>query len=128
MNRLYFGDNLQWLSNRDEFPNENFRGKTVDYEVTLVALKEKRLPPLDDEFARAVAGTGPADLHPPSAESLREKVRANLRSEKEAGRRRKFRHDILGTILSKTAIPTPGFHRLMTMSPMMRAAVVTSSK
>ncbi|PYQ67920.1 MAG: trigger factor [Acidobacteria bacterium] len=92
----------------DEFPNENFRGKTVDYEVTLVALKEKRLPPLDDEFARAVAGTGPADLHPPSAESLREKVRANLRSEKEAGRRRKFRHDILGTILSKTAIPTPG--------------------
>ena len=23
MNRLYFGDNLQWLSNRDEFPNES---------------------------------------------------------------------------------------------------------
>ena len=84
----------------DEFPNENFRGKTVDYEVTLVALKEKRLPPLDDELARAVAQAE-------SAESLREKVRANLRSEKEAGRRRKFRHDILGTILSKTAIPTP---------------------
>jgi trigger factor len=91
----------------DEFPNENFRGKTVDYEVTLIALKEKRLPSLDDEFARAVAGTGPAGLHPPSAETLREKVRANLRQEKEAGRRRKFRHDILGTILSKTAVPAP---------------------
>src|SRR5438876_11564498 len=23
MNRLYFGDNLTWLSNRDEFPNES---------------------------------------------------------------------------------------------------------
>jgi len=91
----------------DEFPNENFRGKTVDYEVTLVALKEKRLPSLDDDFARAVAGTGAAGLHPPSAEALREKVRANLRQEKEAGRRRKFRHDILGTILSKAAVPAP---------------------
>jgi trigger factor len=84
----------------DEFPNENFRGKTVDYEVTLVALKEKRLPALDDEFARAVAQAE-------SAETLREKVRANLRQEKEAGRRRKFRHDLLGTILSKTAVPAP---------------------
>jgi trigger factor len=91
----------------DEFPNENFRGKTVDYEVTLVALKEKRLPPLDDEFARAVTGTGPAGLHPESAEALREKVRANLRQEKEASRRRKFRHDILGTILSRTNVPAP---------------------
>jgi trigger factor len=84
----------------DEFPNENFRGKTVDYELTLVALKEKRLPALDDEFARAVAQAE-------SAETLREKVRANLRQEKEAGRRRKFRHDILGTILSKTEVPAP---------------------
>jgi len=84
----------------DEFPNENFRGKTVDYEVTLVALKEKRLPSLDDDFARAVAQAE-------SAEALREKVRANLRQEKEAGRRRKFRHDILGTILSKAAVPAP---------------------
>ncbi len=23
MNRLYFGDNLDWLRNRDEFPNES---------------------------------------------------------------------------------------------------------
>jgi trigger factor len=84
----------------DEFPNESFRGKTVDYELTLVALKEKRLPALDDEFARAVAQAE-------SAETLREKVRANLRQEREAGRRRKFRHDILGTILSKTEVPAP---------------------
>ena len=84
----------------DEFGNENFRGKTVDYEVTLVALKEKQLPPLDDEFARAVAQVE-------SAEALREKVRSNLREEKGASRRRKFRHDILGAILSKTKVPAP---------------------
>ncbi|HSD71780.1 MAG TPA: trigger factor [Thermoanaerobaculia bacterium] len=84
----------------DDFANEEFRGKTVDYEVTLVALKEKRLPAFDDDFARAVAQTE-------SAETLREKVRANLRQEKESARRRKFRRDILETILSRTSVPAP---------------------
>jgi len=84
----------------DDFPNEDFKGKTVDYEVTLAALKEKRLPPIDDDFARAVAQAE-------SAEKLRDGVRANLRSEKESARRRKFRHDILGTILSRADVPAP---------------------
>lgn len=84
----------------DDFVNEEFRGKTVDYEVTLVALKEKRLPAFDDDFARAVAQSE-------SAETLREKVRANLRQEKESARRRKFRRDILETILSRASVPAP---------------------
>ena len=84
----------------DDFPNEDYRGKTIDYEVTLVALKEKRLPALDDELAKSVA---PSE----TVESLREKVRANLRQEKEAERRRKFRHQILEAILSRTEVPAP---------------------
>jgi trigger factor len=84
----------------DDFANEEFRGKTLDYEVTLVALKEKRLPALDDDFARAVAQAE-------SVDALRETVRANLRQEKESARRRKFRRDILGTILSKTNVSAP---------------------
>src|SRR5262249_43401306 len=60
----------------DDFPNEEFRGKTVDYALTLVALKEKRLPALDDDFARSVA-------EGETAESLREKARTGLRREKE---------------------------------------------
>jgi trigger factor len=84
----------------DDFLNEDYRGKTIDYEVTLVALKEKRLPALDDEFASAVAQSE-------TVETLREKVRANLRQEKEADRRRKFRRQILETILSRTDVPAP---------------------
>jgi trigger factor len=84
----------------DDFANDDFRGKTVDYEVTLVALKEKRLPEFDDDFARAVAQAE-------SADSLREKVRANLRQEKESARRRKFRREILEAILSRTTVPAP---------------------
>ena len=46
----------------DDFANDDFRGKTVDYEVTLVALKEKQLPEFDDDFARAVAQANPPTL------------------------------------------------------------------
>lgn len=84
----------------DDFPNEEFRGKTVDYELTLVALKEKRLPALDDDLAKQVAEGETAD-------GLRQKVRDGLHREKEAGRRRKFRREILDAILAKTTVPAP---------------------
>jgi trigger factor len=84
----------------DDFPNQDFRGKTVDYEMTLVALKEKRRPTFDDEFARLLSENE-------TAESLREKIRANLRQEKEAERRRRFRRTILDVLLSRAQVPVP---------------------
>jgi trigger factor len=84
----------------DDFPNDEFKGKTVDYEVTLAALKEKKLPELDDEFARAVSEGD-------TVATLREKVRSRLRREKEAERRRRFRRTILDTLVSRREIPTP---------------------
>jgi len=84
----------------DDFPNEEFKGKTVDYEVTLATLKEKRLPPLDDELARQVA-------EGETSEGLRQKVREGLKREKESERRRALRHQILDALLSKTTVPAP---------------------
>jgi trigger factor len=84
----------------DDFPNEEFRGKTVDYELTVAALKEKKLPPLDDEFASAVSQGD-------TLEALRGKVRARLRQEKESDRRRHFRRAILDVLLAGREIPAP---------------------
>ncbi len=83
-----------------DFPNEKFAGKTFDYDVTLVALKEKRVPELDEEFARHV---GNAE----SAAELKEKIAAGIRAEKEAGRRRKFHREILDNLLSGVRISPP---------------------
>ena len=84
----------------DDFPNEEFKGKTVDYALTLVALKEKKLPAFDDEFAKLVA-------EGETAESLREKAKVGLRREKETERRRKFRRQILDVLLSRVRVPAP---------------------
>ena len=83
-----------------DFPNEKYAGKTADYEVTLVALKEKKLPALDDEFARHVGSAA-------SLAELKDKVRAGIRSEKEAARRRKFHREILDNLLSGVKIAPP---------------------
>ncbi len=84
----------------DDFPNDEYRGKTVDYRVTLAALKEKKLPEVDDDLARAVSEGD-------TVETLREKVRGRLRREKEAERRRKFRRTILDALLSRREVPAP---------------------
>lgn len=84
----------------EDFPNEEFRNKTVDYELALVALKEKRLPEVNDEFAKLVSDNE-------TAASLREKVREGLRREKESERRRKLRRSIVDALLSKTTFPVP---------------------
>jgi trigger factor len=84
----------------DDFPNDEFKGKTVDYQVTLAALKEKKLPALDDEFARTVSEGD-------TLETLHEKVRTRLRHEKEADRKRRFRRTILDGLLSRREIPAP---------------------
>jgi trigger factor len=84
----------------DDFPNDEFRGKTVDYQVTLAALKEKKLPALDDELARAVSEGD-------TVATLEEKVRGRLRREKEAERRRRFRRAILDSLLSRRPVPAP---------------------
>ncbi len=68
--------------------------------MTLVALKEKRLPPLDDEFAKLVSADD-------TVESLRDKARAGLRREKEAERRRHLRRSILDALLSRSDVPAP---------------------
>ncbi len=84
----------------EDFPNEEFRGKTVDYEVTLVALKEKRLPPFNDDFAKLISEAE-------TAETLKADVRDRLRREKEGERRRKFRREILDVLLTGADLPAP---------------------
>lgn len=84
----------------EDFPNDEFRGKTVDYELTVVALKEKRLPEINDDMAKLVAAGE-------TAESLREKIREGLRREKEAERRGHLRRAILDTLLSRSDVPAP---------------------
>ncbi len=67
-------------------------GKTVDFRVTVRDMRNKTLPPLDDEFARDYGGCD-------SLEELRGKVRAELRNEIETVQDGSLKERILDRLL-----------------------------
>lgn len=60
----------------DEAPNEDVRGKTVHYDITIKEIQLREMPELDDAFAKS---TGWAE----SVEELRTKVESDLKTHKE---------------------------------------------
>ncbi len=82
-----FAPNLVGLSEDDEsefavtvpedYPREQYAGKEIAFKVSVLSVKEKSLPEMDDEFAKSV-GDGFDDL-----ESLRSNVRESLTSQAE---------------------------------------------
>jgi trigger factor len=70
------GDNVAFdKSWDDDAPNEDVRGKTVHYDVTVKELQVRELPELNDDFAR---GTGLAE----SLDELRKKIEDDMRNHK----------------------------------------------
>ena len=82
-----FAPNLVGLSEEDEseftvtvpedYPREQYAGKDIQFKVSVLSVKEKSLPELDDEFAKSV-GDGFDDL-----EALRTSIRESLTSQAE---------------------------------------------
>ena len=82
-----FAPNLVGLSEDDEseftvtvpedYPREQYAGKDVQFKVSVLSVKEKSVPELDDEFAKSI-GDGFDDL-----ESLRNNIRESLTSQAE---------------------------------------------
>ncbi len=82
-----FAPNLVGLSEDDEseftvtvpedYPREQYAGKEIQFQVSVLSVKEKTLPELDDEFAKSV-GDGFDDL-----EALRSNIRESLTSQAE---------------------------------------------
>ena len=71
-----------------DYEVEELKGATVDYDVTIKAIRLKELLPLDDEFAKEVSELG-------TLEELRAKVREDLAREAEHDADHQVRHELL---------------------------------
>lgn len=69
-------------------------GATIDYDVTVKAVRHKELPALDDDFAKEL---GEFD----SLDALRDRVRHDLQHEAEHESDHKLRHDLLQTLAGR---------------------------
>ena len=76
----------------EEYPQENYAGKECRFHVEVVAVKEKQLPELDDEFAKGVREGFE------SMEALSEHIRQRLTEEGEATAQREMERNILDEV------------------------------
>ncbi len=83
-----FAPNLIGMSEEDEreftvtipedYPREQYAGKDVQFKVSVLSVKEKNLPEIDDEFAKSI-GEGFDDV-----DGLRDSVRESLTNQAQA--------------------------------------------
>ncbi len=87
-----------------DYPDEKLKGKTYDYSVEVQAVKEKKLPEVNDEFAKEVAGeaAGVTNL-----EEMRKKILENLEASKEQQQSGQAKDRILEDLVKKHDFPVP---------------------
>lgn len=71
-----------------DYDVDELKGATVDYDVTIKAIRRKELLPLDDELAKEVSELG-------TLEELRAKIREDLTHEAEHEADHQVRHELL---------------------------------
>jgi trigger factor len=83
-----------------DYPKADLAGSEVTFRVTLKSLKERRLPPLDDELARQI---GDAD----TLEELRTSVREDLEEAAARSDEARFENDVLKALNELTQVEVP---------------------
>ena len=84
----------------EDFPNKEIAGKTVDFSVVVRELKQKVLPPLDDEFAKDHGECA-------SLEELKANVRARLEDELKHYQNEELKEKIVSRLIESHSFTAP---------------------
>jgi trigger factor len=88
----------------DDYPDQKLAGKTYDYSVEVLAIKEKKLPEVNDEFAKDAAREASGVT---TVAELRKKILENLEAAKEEQQSSQAREKILEALVKKHDFPVP---------------------
>jgi len=83
-----------------DFPDPKLRGKTYTYVVDVRSIKERRLPELNDEFAKDVSDAATLD-------ELKKKIRENLEAAREQQQGEQGRQKLLEKLVGAHDFPVP---------------------
>jgi trigger factor len=94
-----------------DYPDAKLAGKTLDYTAEVQAMKEKKLPELNDEFAKDVAGAPSAEGGGSSGVTtlaeLRKKIRESLDLANEERQKSQAEERILAQLVKQHDFPVP---------------------
>jgi trigger factor len=83
----------------EDYPDKDIATKTMQFQVLVKEIKEKRLPEINDEFAK--------DLNFENLEVMKAGLREELGKEKEVARQREIAQKIMEKLLNNTDVPVP---------------------
>jgi len=83
-----------------EYPDPKLAGKHYNYTVEVQAIKEKKLPELNDEFVQSISDSKTVD-------ELRGKVREGLEAERDQRQKAAVRDALLGKLTESHDFPVP---------------------
>jgi len=83
-----------------DYPEKRFAGKKIHYRVEIESVNEKRIAPLDDEFAKDLGDFT-------SLQDLREKIRKDVLQLKTGQQRSRLREELLKIIIDKNPFEVP---------------------
>lgn len=84
-----------------DYKPEDLAGKEAVFDVTLKELKKKKLPELDDEFAKSLGGTYE------SLEKLKEDIRKDIEGKEQQRIKEDLRSRLLETLVEKNPVTVP---------------------
>jgi trigger factor len=88
----------------DDYPDQKLAGKTYDFSAEVQAVKEKKLPELNDDFVKEAAGE---KAEVTTLDELRKKIRESLELEKEHRQAAQAREKILEQLVQMHDFPVP---------------------
>jgi trigger factor len=96
------GDSKEFtIAFEDDYHNDNLKGKSVRFTVSIVDVKEKQLPELDDEFAKNLGG----DFE--NLAALKEQLKKNMVSQEENRINQELKGRLLSQLREKTEFELP---------------------
>jgi trigger factor len=84
----------------EDYGYKKWAGKTISFHVKIKEIKEKILPPLDDEFAKDLGDYA-------SFEELKAKLRGEIEKEKELGLERQLKDQVVDQLLEANPFEVP---------------------
>jgi trigger factor len=82
-----------------DYPDPKLAGKTFQYTVDVMGIKEKKLPELNDEFAKDVDAT--------SLDELRTRIRQNLEAARDQRQREQAEQKLIEALIARHDFPVP---------------------
>jgi trigger factor len=100
----------------DDYPDKDIAKKTILFRVQAKEIRQKRLPEVNDEFAK--------DLNYENMEKLEEGLKEEILKEKEKTRSQSISQKLIETLINSVEIPVPERVREKRVEAMMQDAQV----